>query len=294
MGKSGSTFDYIADVKDFCKGFLEANKIQIVHYGKIYPDGRRVVLCNHEEFLNLNYVQTPRRPRGFNVCLRPFFTLEDLVEQTSGDTRNFYIENIRQEKEAFKVKEAFCLTDVSKKYIDTFIFYTQSENILKNYFENQDVYDLFRLAFADKFEKALTVLEKNPLLSSKNTFAEEIKTEPIHINVMDHLPRIYHLITPEGQSIRLTWREAECVSLFLRCKTVAEIAYILRISPTTVETLLNRAKAKLKVYSRSALFDRLYYSDFKLSLFEYLLMPRAQGQEDSKQALKVNQPIVST
>lgn len=59
-----------------------------------------------------------------------------------------------------------------------------------------------------------------------------------------------------------TKREAECMALLLKGKTIHSVAIMLKISPRTVEYYIKNMKAKLGCRTKFELIDLVYASDF--------------------------------
>lgn len=63
-------------------------------------------------------------------------------------------------------------------------------------------------------------------------------------------------------STYFTKREAECMVLLLRGKTIGSVANILKLSPRTVEYYIKNMKSKLGCRTKFELVDLVYASDF--------------------------------
>jgi DNA-binding CsgD family transcriptional regulator len=59
-----------------------------------------------------------------------------------------------------------------------------------------------------------------------------------------------------------TKREAECMVLLLRGKTINSVANILKLSPRTVEYYIKNMKSKLGCRTKFELIDLVYASEF--------------------------------
>lgn len=63
-------------------------------------------------------------------------------------------------------------------------------------------------------------------------------------------------------NVYFTRREAECMALLLRGKTIGKVAGILKLSPRTVEYYVKNMKSKLGCRTKFELLDIVYSSDF--------------------------------
>lgn len=73
--------------------------------------------------------------------------------------------------------------------------------------------------------------------------------------------KVYSLGKRYG-SVYFTQREAECMVLLLRGKTINKVAEKLGLSPRTVEFYLKNMKIKLGCRTKFELIDLIYESDF--------------------------------
>lgn len=102
-------------------------------------------------------------------------------------------------------------------------------------------------------------LKKYPsLYDLDKTFIGEIST-----------PKQY-ILTPEASPLPLSARHQEVLSLLIRGKPMKEIAYILDISPRTVEKHISAIKEKLGCYNKSQLIEKAIDSGFLFHIPETL------------------------
>jgi DNA-binding CsgD family transcriptional regulator len=66
----------------------------------------------------------------------------------------------------------------------------------------------------------------------------------------------------EYGSVYLTRREAECMVLLLKGKTINGVASVLKLSPRTVEYYIKNMKSKLGCRTKFELVDLVYASEF--------------------------------
>ena len=76
------------------------------------------------------------------------------------------------------------------------------------------------------------------------------------------LPKRRYVLDEERQQLYLTYREAQCMLLFIHGKTVIKAARCLSLSPRTVEYYLNNMKAKLKCRTKSELIELILQTQF--------------------------------
>ncbi|OGT30928.1 MAG: hypothetical protein A3E87_08080 [Gammaproteobacteria bacterium RIFCSPHIGHO2_12_FULL_35_23] len=274
MPKREKALQYSEAVQGFSKNFLNKFDLKIIHYGKIYANGKRIVLSNSSQFIEFNYLaNVDKRPAGYKTNLKRFGIVSGIIDETLGPAREFFRKNINDEKEVFHVGESIFVNKLTNNYVESYTFISNHEqsNIVQTYFNYQEAFDLYTLTFRDHFKAAIANLEKNPILRSSDVFQEEIKIlNPSEEALWYKHPHHYYL-SLYGRQIKLTWREVECLSLLMRGRTSLETAELLQISKATVDTYLERAKFKLNAHTRVELFDSLFQADFKPTLFDYLL-----------------------
>jgi DNA-binding CsgD family transcriptional regulator len=72
------------------------------------------------------------------------------------------------------------------------------------------------------------------------------------------------------QNLYLTKREAECMFLLLKGKSINTIAAILKLSPRTIEYYLKNIKIKLNCRTKFDLIELILHSDFYQNIdFEF-------------------------
>jgi DNA-binding CsgD family transcriptional regulator len=69
-------------------------------------------------------------------------------------------------------------------------------------------------------------------------------------------------VLDEHHQMYLTYREAQCMLLFIHGKTVIKAAHCLALSPRTVEYYLNNMKSKLKCRTKSELIELILQTEF--------------------------------
>lgn len=75
-----------------------------------------------------------------------------------------------------------------------------------------------------------------------------------------------YILSPLQNTLNISTRQQQCLSLLIRGKTIKEIAYILKIAPRTVEDHIKAAKYKLGCHNKSQLIEKAISAGF----LEYL------------------------
>ena len=92
-------------------------------------------------------------------------------------------------------------------------------------------------------------------------FAEKSNTEASSVKKAQ-ISKQRFALGPPLEDHYLTHREAQCMLLFIRGKTVDKVAKCLALSPRTVEYYLNNMKVKLKCRTKSELIGRIMETRF--------------------------------
>ena len=88
---------------------------------------------------------------------------------------------------------------------------------------------------------------------------EEDEIEDIRLNVIDTVQKVLNLSEIAfNKKIKLSKRQAECLHYLKHGKTYKECAYLMGLSPRTIEHYVDDLKNKLNVYSKSQLIEKAF------------------------------------
>lgn len=90
-----------------------------------------------------------------------------------------------------------------------------------------------------------------------NYSASTRKKQPTRVK-----PLVVHGLGSKYSGAYFTQREAECMVLLLKGKTIDSVAALLKLSPRTIEYYIKNMKAKLGCRTKFELVDLVYASDF--------------------------------
>lgn len=94
-------------------------------------------------------------------------------------------------------------------------------------------------------------------ITHKNLFS----TRKMKQNYQPKIIKTY-LLGEKLQNMYLTKREAECMFLLLKGKSINTIAEVLKLSPRTVEFYLKNMKIKLNCHTKFELIELVQHSEF--------------------------------
>lgn len=248
--------------KDACTPLFQNFGITTFTYSRFYYDGQYLMVSNQFEWLEtwlekiyspnntlleqavqsaqigkFSYLLWPAVPHQdlllsfnatFNICngFDVYRRLEDSVEvwsmattQANENGRFLFLNNIRQITNFCLLYNETCSDIISHNNSNTLKTFHSSMNMTLNK-------ELL-------FEKEL------------NAFLKAIEARKL-------------LFSPKLGSISLTHRETECLAQLAKGKSAKEIGRVLKISPRTVETYLNKVKEKTGKERKSNLIDWYY------------------------------------
>lgn len=99
-------------------------------------------------------------------------------------------------------------------------------------------------------------------LSKKIWLSSDEVPEVRAVQRRQHANKQRYALGPPLDDQYFTYREAQCMVLFINGKTVDKVAERLSLSPRTVEYYLNNMKSKLKCRSKSELIGRVMQTQF--------------------------------
>lgn len=143
------------------------------------------------------------------------------------------------------------------------------------YFSNLDILERFVLYFRSNAKPLFKLAEKNALIVPYQNIDTDFvldrsrETEEF----LKALKLTDYALCNEGQEVRLSAREIQCLRWYVQGKTADEIGQILAISSRTVEAHISKVKTKLNCYKQSALaykYAELQLPRFKKTIDDYL------------------------
>ncbi|MBX9805025.1 MAG: LuxR C-terminal-related transcriptional regulator [Alphaproteobacteria bacterium] len=225
------TLEAAQEVDKITKFFLVPRKIAYFQFRRIYKDNTYIVLSNHPHFLN-DFLE-----KGFiePSVHRPILTRQSFIL--------FW-------DESFSESLLSCMKDRDRIYHGLSIinrrknFYDCASFAMPEPHPSPYIYYLHIMMELQRFSEIFPSLARNLI--------EKAPKEPLKPFVPDYIThedmflpkRSIQYPIGEDATNYITTYEALCAQLFLECKSYKEIASILSIAPSTVETHLRRLKER--------------------------------------------------
>ena len=247
-------------VTDLSSPFLNAIGANTFLYGRIFYNGKYILLSNNIEWVecwyqNINTIQNTFLQKKLQNTLLGGEPLYSLWATAHLKDHLMKIHN------RCGIWHGFDISYRLEDSVEGWCFTSIKEQEKKNqfYLNNLKLFHRFCLYFREKAASLLDIKEKSQLAVFKE--ASDISFHPTppfeeDVNVLLNLLPLdgYSLKTPQG-SIKLTKRELECLYCLSRGKTAKEIGRFLNISPRTVETYCTNLKNKTNYHNLSEFAD---------------------------------------
>ena len=157
-------------------------------------------------------------------------------------------------------------------YVETFGFSTTKENHIINYYYEhaKDIFYRFKFYFLDKASNIIKIAENNRMIlpyvrkNNDSTPERAIGIKNKLIKAMDI--KKLHICDIRGEDVVITKKELECIKWMMLGKSSSEIAMIMGVGLTTVNTHIKNIKTKIGLFKIGQLikffcknqFDCLY------------------------------------
>jgi DNA-binding CsgD family transcriptional regulator len=146
-----------------------------------------------------------------------------------------------------------------KTYSEVFGFNAPPEqkNMMSFYLNHMALLNRFCLYFKEQAQKMIQHAIHNPIVLPEYMVKNDHRPDDrISLkNVYDSFAIKKYYINEEFDGIKLSKREIQCLSLYFRGKTSAQISYDLHLSKSSIDNILSTAKKKFKCKTRSDLLE---------------------------------------
>lgn len=245
-------FTSSSTISEIAKPLFDNSEIKFFAYGRFFNKNNCVLFHNNNHLLENWFKFESPAPTCFadGVHLWDQMIKEDVIK-------------VRHELE---LDNGICLINRNDNFTEAFAFSTplHAKTSMSIYLNQMNVLNKFCLYFKDQASKLIQQGLDNPIVMpdsmlSLNQEIEDTVKDIDKLNVLMEALKIksYHF-SEKFDGIKLTKREVECLSLYLKGKTSHEIAVQLSLNKKTIDTFLSLIKKKFQCRTRSELFEIIW------------------------------------
>lgn len=236
------------NIIDICKPLEERFNINYYLYVRDYKDGRRIWFTTNGKWTEYFYQHELYQVSAFENSFIPYKPGYYLWSTLPGQK----VFNIARE---FNIDHGMTIVTDHQDYYEFFHFATTPENnaAVNFYMNHMDILQKFMGYFVDKAKDIIKKADKMIVDVPHPTIVETAAQNTIELDypVNDFLSSIdngKYCLKNLTEEIHITKREADCLTWFLKGKTMEEIALLENISKRTVETYTDQIKRKLNCH----------------------------------------------
>lgn len=247
-------------LSDLCDPFLKSIGLTTFLYGRVFNDGKFIMLSNNAEWMKAWFLDIPTIENTVlhtvfkNVPVgEPYYFLWDTDSKS----------NLLNLHRNLGVCHGFDISYRLEDSIEGWSFSTNQEHELINnfYFNNLKILHKFILYVREKAGFLFDVKNQDQLASFINGFDLSFQPSFIPTETLNELSSSLLLksytLKINNSLIKISRREIECVLHYSQGKTAKDIGRELDISPRTVEAYIKDVKLKTGCSSKSILADML-------------------------------------
>lgn len=254
------------EIKQLCKIYLTNLGVSDISYSYYTEKGDRSVLASDDRLLEgafgpNRFLNNKPWPSLVNVKRDPWHISEMLYAKVPEQAADF-MQSLRSQ--LGRSLNKYSVITVSQRIgndLETIEFFSENRSDSFRLMNHVDDLQRFMLLFKDQTRLLREESLKKPLLRSREVYL----CDSVSVNVQ--LPEFtfsrYYL---NDAKTYLSFRESECVSLIVQCRSASEVGEVLGISARTVESHIQSVKEKLGCSKQSQLYDALMSSGFNPQL----------------------------
>ncbi len=255
-----------SQISDLCAPFLDTLGLTTFLYGRIFYDGRYLMLSNKAEWVKSWLWDIP--------------TIEDTilhkVLQSVPLEKHFYFlwetapdNMLIQMHNQMGIWHGFDISYRLEDSIEGWSFSTSQDRYQINnfYLNNLKLFHHFILYLREKAGSLLEIKDQKQLAHFKKgvdlSFSPSFLPKKEINSLLSSLPIEGYTFHMNNKQVRLSRREIECMLHLSQGKTIKEIARSLLLSPRTVESYIGTVKLKTGEFNKSILINMLKENLFK-------------------------------
>lgn len=167
--------------------------------------------------------------------------------------------DLKHLRHELNLDNGICIVKHYEQYTDIFAFNAAigTSSSMSLYLNNMNSLNKFCLYFKDQASKLIDQAIADPIILTDKMInhTKDTNKNAIFSQAMDSLKIKNYHFNDKYDGIKLTNREVECLSLYLKGKTSHEIAKQLSLNKKTIDTFLTLIKKKFDCRTRSELFE---------------------------------------
>lgn len=246
------------EVKKISQHFMSLLEVEYFVYTKSLLNKGVVVLTSNAEILqhSLSAGYTPPSETWHGLATPRGIYIAD-SRYTAG---TWITDGLPAQREKFGIDFPFTLIKTQKEAVKTFTFMASSTNLsfVTQALNQQDLFWVFATYFEEQAKSIIKELTPIPL-NFKNImplkFITNLLTDDKKQHLLKSIKPNYYLFEYNGQHVRLSKRQCECLQQLFLGKTVKEIGKALSLSPATVQSYLTEIKKKFRCNTRVQLLE---------------------------------------
>ncbi len=255
--KKELAWSYVKEVREICQPLFDTLNINYFDYSRFYPDNKAFGLFTDPDYVNFFRNHETYKSGPKNILLPgKHLWLSYIDAQFLSEAREYFHHD----------HGLTILTEYPQYHeVCNFATSTQNKKILDIYLNNTDFIHRFIGYFKDKANHIIRRCLERPVIVASETEPKQIHDDQLD-QVMHELflNRTYHADLA-GQLLKVSQREAQCISGILKGKTNKVIASELGLSPRTIEAHLDRVKDKMQACSKIELIKKIHNQDIILN-----------------------------
>lgn len=262
------------EIDEICEPLFKYTPLTSFSYTRLYPDGSRMMLGNHADFMigSFSKKEAPLRnvhtPNFINYD-QPFSLIKRWAENLPPPVNKIIAQQLHNERNLWNMDDQLTISTKNSKYCEHVNFLCSTSGMENFFLNNLELMNKFILYFRNKAHKIIQKADNDRIVKPWNfpdfkiNLNDSAFSSTEDINSLEKIlqPKKFYLSLNE-QEIHFTKSEMLCAELVILGKTAKEIAQILNKSKRTVESQIESIKYKTFCNTKSQLINLLLEHNF--------------------------------
>lgn len=246
-------FNVYNKIHHICEPLENFYGVNLIHYRRFYLKGGLINLFNHAEWMKVSYENQYWHSSVFQNKLTDlvnkkvlYYLWPEVPIRDDPIYNGLYEHNIWNGITIYKKFE---------DCIESYAFATTREHSTRRniYFSEIEILEHFILYFRSRVVPLVKDVEKKILIPYNLNIPKNLISSTLKDQFLNETCITDFYIRLNGFDVKISKREAECLSLLCRGKRIKQIASMLGISPRTVEYFVENMKRKTQCKTTSQL-----------------------------------------